>query len=140
MNINMINLIDYINENNEIKLSNVLKNISKNKEFIKLLNKYGYEYTLDNYPSKEELIDGLCDYVCYFIYNIYGDKYKYYNLSDGAAAHWVIFDPYDKLYKDGCDYKGKSDYKDLKWYKNYIKNNISGYKIELSEEIPEIFE
>ena len=23
---------------------------------------------------------------------------------------------------------------------NYIKNNISGYKIELSEEIPEIFE
>lgn len=38
----MMNLIDYINENNEIKLSNVLKNISKNKEFIKLLNKYGY--------------------------------------------------------------------------------------------------
>lgn len=139
INININSLINYINENNGIKLSNVLKNISKNKEFIKLLNEYGYEYTLDDYHSKEELIDGLCDYVCYFIYNAYGDKYKYYNLSDGTSAHWVIFDPNDKLYKDGYDYKGKSDYKDLKWYKNYIKNNISGYKIELSEEIPEIF-
>ena len=43
--ININKLINYINENNGIKLSNVLKNISKNKEFIKLLNEYDYEYT-----------------------------------------------------------------------------------------------
>ena len=85
-------------------------------------------------PSRDELIDGLCDYVQYFIYISYGNKFKYYSINNGHNAHNVIFDPSDNLYKDGYDYKGKSDFEDLHWYK---KNHQNG-NYELEEVEPQI--
>ena len=117
-----------------IDLSTVLKNISKNKDFIKLLNEYDYEYSMTDRPSKDELINGLCDCVQYFIYVNYGDEFKYYNISNGHSAHNVIFDPSDNLYKDGYDYKGKHDFKDLHWCK---KNQNGNYELEEVE--PQIY-
>lgn len=133
----MKNLSQFINESlNE--LSNILKNLPKNKEFIELLKDEGYDYTLQDPPTKENLIDGLCDYVDYFIYTKYGDKYEYYNINGtGWDAHWIIFDKEDNLYKDGYDYKGKSDWKQLKWFKNLEKSERPGKDIiKMTPELP----
>ncbi len=121
-----------------INLSKVLKNIGKNKDFIKLLNEYDYEYSITDYPSKDELINGLCDCVQYFIYKEYGNAFKYYSINNGYNAHKIIFDPSDNLYKDGYDYKGKSNFKDLYWYKK-IKDQYDNYgNYNLEEVKPQI--
>lgn len=130
----MIPIKEYIlEERQKQELSEILKNISKNEFFIKLLQDNDYEYTLKKFPSRDDLINGLCDYVCYFIYNQYNNKYKYYCLTNGWDVHWIIFDPFDKLYKDGYDYKGKSKYQNLHWYKQL--NDKKNFKLE--EMIPE---
>lgn len=133
----MKSINEYIYESsNTNELSNILKNISTNKDFIKLLNDNDYEYSINDAPKKEELIDGLCDFVDYYIYSIYKNKYIYYNLSNGHYAHWIVYDPEDKLYKDGYDYKGKSNWKQLYWYKQLDKS----IQIEIKKEkaIPSI--
>ena len=127
----MMTLKEYIYESsNTNELSDVLKNISTNKDFIKLLNDNDYEYSINDAPTREELIDGLCDFVDYYIYSIYKNKYIYYNLSNGHYAHWIVYDPNDKLYKDGYDYKGKSNWKQLYWYKQLNKS----IQIEIKKE------
>ena len=127
----MMSLKEYIYESSNInELSDVLKNISTNKDFIKLLNDNDYEYSINDAPKREELIDGLCDFVDYYIYSIYKNKYIYYNLSNGHYGHWIVYDPNDKLYKDGYDYKGKSNWKQLYWYKQLDKS----IQIEIKKE------
>ena len=131
----MKSLISMLTEDTN-ELSKFLKDIEKNKDFIKFLNDYDYEYTISEPPTKDELIDGLCDYVAYYAYTQFGDKYKYINLSDGTFAHYCIYDPTDKKYKDGVDFNGKAKWKDLTWYKN--SNSPWKGNIEETEEIPEI--
>ena len=133
----MKDIKEYINESSNInELSNILKNISTDKDFIKLLNDNEYEYSMEDTPKRNELIDGLCDFVDYYIYSKYKNKYIYYNLSNGHYAHWVIYDPEDRLYKDGYDYKGKSNWQDLHWYKQL--NNSAQTNIKLEKATPNI--
>jgi len=135
-------IIEKLKINSKIKppiseLSNILKCLPTNKEFIELLSSEGYDYTLKDHPSKEDLIDGLCDYVDYFIYLKYKDKYEYYNISGNDLAHWIILDPEDNLYKDGYNYKGKSDWKQLKWFKKLPQIDQLRQKIEkMTPELP----
>lgn len=102
--------------NTSLLLSETLKTIISNKDFLRHLNTYEYASKTDE-EMRTRLINGRCDSVCRWISERFNDLdfYLLYNGSD----EYHIFMKKGNMFYDGYNYEGVPDIKMLKYVQTH---------------------